>query len=50
VELARLLVASLEGDPRLSEEIHKDLHLRLTNLRNATDPGINFDQVFGESL
>jgi putative addiction module component (TIGR02574 family) len=48
--LARLLVASLEGDPRLSEEIHEDLQRRLANLRNAEDPGLTFEQVFGESV
>jgi putative addiction module component (TIGR02574 family) len=48
--LARLLVASLEGDPRLSEEIHQELQRRLTHLRSAEDPGLTFDQVFGESL
>ena len=48
--LARLLVESLEGDPRLSEEIRKDLQLRFERLRSGDDTGMTFDKVFGEAL
>lgn len=48
--LARLLVESLEGDPRSNEEIRKDLQLRFEKLRSGEDKGMTFDQVFGEAL
>lgn len=48
--LARLLVESLEGDPRSNAEVRKDLQLRFENLRSGKDVGITFDQVFGEAL
>ncbi|NQW99914.1 addiction module protein [bacterium] len=48
--LARLLVESLAGDPRSDEEVRKDLQHRFQKLRSATDPGMTFEQVFGEAL
>ena len=48
--LARLLVESLEGDPRSNEEVRKDLQLRFEKLRSGDDAGMTFDQVFGEAL
>lgn len=48
--LARLLVESLEGDPRSNQEVRKDLQLRFENLRSGEDGGMTFDQVFGEAL
>ena len=48
--LARLLVDSLEGDPRSNEEIHRDLQLRFTKLRSGEDTGMTFGQVFDETL
>ena len=48
--LAKLLVESLEGDPRSNEDIRKDLELRFENLRSGADKGMTFDQVFGEGL
>jgi hypothetical protein len=49
-ELARLLVESLEGDPRSNEEIRSNLQLRFEMLRSGEDTGMTFDQVFGEAL
>ena len=46
--LARLLVKSLEGDPRSDDEIRADLQTRLEALRNGEDPGLSFEQVFGK--
>jgi putative addiction module component (TIGR02574 family) len=46
--LARLLVESLEGDPRSDEEVRKELKLRFQNLRSGADTGMTFEQVFGE--
>ncbi len=48
--LARLLVDSLEGDPRSDEGIHRDLQLRFEKLRSGADKGMSFEQVFGEAL
>ncbi len=48
--LVRLLVESLEGDPRLNEEICKDLQFRFEKLRSGVDKGMAFHQVFGETL
>jgi putative addiction module component (TIGR02574 family) len=48
--LARLLVDSLEGDPRSNEEIRSNLRLRFEDLRSGKDTGMTFDQVFGEAL
>lgn len=48
--LARLLVESLEGDPRSNEEIHSNLKLRFEKLRSGEVTGMTFDQVFGEAL
>lgn len=48
--LARLLVESLEGDPRSNEEIRSNLKLRFEKLRSGEDIGMTFDQVFGEAL
>lgn len=47
--LVRLLVDSLAGEPRSNEEIGADLRDRLEKLRAGTDPGMTFDQVFGEA-
>ena len=44
--LARLLVQSLEGDPRTDEAIRTDLRHRLENLLSGEDRGLSFGQVF----
>jgi putative addiction module component (TIGR02574 family) len=46
-DLARLLIESLEGDPRTDEQIKTELLKRLAELRSAEDPGLSFEQVFG---
>jgi putative addiction module component (TIGR02574 family) len=46
-ELAKLLIQSLEGDPRTDEEIKADLTRRLEALVSGTDPGLSFKDVFG---
>lgn len=46
--LARLLVKSLEGDPRTDDEIRADLHSRLEALMSGEDTGLSFEQVFGK--
>lgn len=47
--LAKLLIASLQGDPRSNNEIREDLQHRLAALQSGEDPGMTFDQVFGEA-
>lgn len=49
VELAKLLIQSLEGDGRTDEEIKAELNNRLKDLISGKDPGLSFDQVFGTS-
>ena len=46
--LARLLVKSLEDDPRTDDEIRADLHSRLEALMSGEDTGLSFEQVFGK--
>ena len=48
--LVRLLIDSLDGEPRSNEEIRADLQDRLGKLRSGADQGMTFDQVFGEAL
>lgn len=48
--LARLLVESLEGDPRSDDDVRRDLQLRFQKLRSGADTGMTFEQVFGEVL
>ena len=49
-ELVKLLIDSLEGEPRSNEEVQAELQKRFESLRSGEDKGIVFDQVFGESL
>ncbi len=49
-DLARLLIQSLEGDPRTDEEIKADLSGRLDDLISGKDPGLGFEEVFGRPL
>ena len=46
VDLARLLIQSLENDRRTDAEIKSDLNRRLNDLVSGKDPGLNFEQVF----
>ncbi len=48
--LVKLLVDSLEGEPRSNEEIRTELQNRLQSLRSGDDKGMTFEQVFGEAL
>lgn len=46
VELAKLLIQSLEGDSRTDEEIKSELNRRLSDLISGKDSGLTFEQVF----
>ena len=46
-DLAKLMIQSLENDGRSDAEINSELRRRLDGLLLGTDPGLNFDQVFG---
>ncbi len=48
-DLARLLVQSLEGDPRTDEDIKADLARRLEALVSGKDAGLTFNEVFGKT-
>ena len=49
-ELAKLLIQSLEDDPRTDAEIKADLSRRLKDLVSGKDPGLTFEEVFGSQL
>ena len=49
-ELAKLLIQSLEGDPRTDEQIKAELSTRLERLISGKDAGLTFEQVFGKRL
>lgn len=49
VELAKLLIQSLEGDRRTDDEIKAELNQRLDDLISGKDSGLSFEQVFGAS-
>ena len=46
-DLAKLLIQSLEDDPRTDAEIKKDLTQRLKDLISGQDSGLTFQKVFG---
>ena len=46
-DLAKLLIQSLESDGRSDAEISSELKRRLADLLSGTDPGLNFEQIFG---
>lgn len=48
-DLAKLLVQSLEGDPRTDAAIKADLTRRLDDLLSGKDSGLTFNQVFGSA-
>ena len=50
VELAKLLIQSVEGDGQADEQIKAELNRRLEDLATGKDSGLSFDQVFGTSL
>ena len=47
VDLARLLIQSLQNDSRSDAEIKSQLTRRLEDLISGRDAGLNFEQVFG---
>ena len=47
-ELAKLLLDSLAGDNRSDDEIRALLRSRLDDLKTGRDPGMSFEEVFGE--
>ena len=50
VELAQLLIQSLEGDDRTDEAIKAELASRLEQLKSGGDAGLSFEQVFERPL
>lgn len=48
--LAKLLIQSLEDDPRTDAEITGDLTRRLKDLVSGQDSGLTFAEVFGRPL
>ena len=48
--LAKLLIQSLEDDPRTDAEIKRDLTQRLKDLISGKDSGLTFEEVFGGPL
>ena len=49
-DLAKLLIQSLEGDPRTDEQIKADLSRRLKELIAGEDSGLSFEEVFGSRV
>lgn len=47
VDLAKLLIQSLEGDRRSDAEIKAELGRRLDDLLSGKDAGLSFEQAFG---
>jgi hypothetical protein len=50
MQLARLLIESLEGNNHTNAEIAYRLRSRLAALQNEKDVGLSFEQVFGEPV
>lgn len=49
-DLAKLLIQSLNDDPRTDAEITSDLTQQLKNLVSGNDSGLTFEEVFGSPL
>lgn len=49
-DLAKLLIQSLDDDPRSDAEIRADLIRRFRDLVSGEDSGLTFEQVFGSPL
>ena len=47
-QLATLLLDSLRSDGASVDELKQKLRARMANLRSGRDPGLSFDDVFGE--
>jgi putative addiction module component (TIGR02574 family) len=50
IELAKLLIQSLQGDDQTDDEIKAQLNRCLEDLISGKDPGLTFEQVFGTSV
>lgn len=48
--LAKLLMDSVQDDGRSDDQIRDDLRARLDDLKSGRDPGMSFEEVFGEKL
>jgi putative addiction module component (TIGR02574 family) len=48
--LAKLLMDSVIDDGRSDDQIRDDLRSRLEDLKSGRDPGMSFEEVFGEKL
>ena len=49
-DLAKILIQSLQDDPRTDAEIKEDLAQRLKDLVSGKDSGLTFEEVFGSRL
>jgi putative addiction module component (TIGR02574 family) len=48
--LAKLLMDSVQDDGRSDDQIRDELRARLDDLKSGRDPGMSFEEVFGEKL
>lgn len=46
--LARLLMDSVQDDGRTDAQIRGELRSRLEELKSGRDPGMSFEDIFGE--
>jgi putative addiction module component (TIGR02574 family) len=46
--LAKLLMDSVIDDGRSDQQIRDDLQARLNDLKSGRDPGMSFEEIFGE--
>jgi hypothetical protein len=47
-KLADLLLDSLRNDGASADQVRQKLRARIADLRSGADPGLSFDDVFGE--
>jgi len=48
--LAKLLIDSVQDDGRSDDQIRAELRSNLEDLKSGRDPGMSFEEVFGEKL
>ena len=48
--LVKLLMDSVKDDGRSDDVIRNELSFRLNDLKSGRDPGMSFEEVFGEKL
>ena len=48
--LVKLLMDSVKDDGRSDDEIRNELSFRLKDHKSGRDPGMSFEEVFGEKL